>query len=688
MLPTLKNVPTLILPILVVAPTLTYSESSRAAEPVDTITVTATRLEKDLQSVPASISVVDEDDIQLAKQQLGLDESLAKVPGLFMMNRYNLAQDLRVSIRGFGARSSFGIRGIKILVDGIPETLPDGQGSVDSIDLGSSERIEVIRGPASSLYGNASGGAILVTSEQAPETPFVSYRPVVGDGGFKKHQLKFGGGGDKMDYFVSLSNLDYDGYREHSETEITNMNGRFGFAVSDDAELKVSLGYTDSPIANDPGGVNLEAFETDPQAARQRNVDFDSGEALEQTKLGLVYDRDVGDSGTLTARTYVVSRDFSNKLPFVGGGAVQFERALTGLGLQYTGDVTLGGKPNRYTVGVDYDVQDDDRQRFDNNEGVLGDQTLEQNEKVTSTGLFLQNEFSANDKTQLTAGVRFDSVKFDVTDTFLSDGDDSGDRTMDEVSTSLGVSYQVSNRTNLYASYATSFETPTTTEFANPTGGGFNSDLNPQTATNLEIGLKGSWNDKTTYEVALFKIDVEDELIPFELEDQPDREFFANAGESERIGLELSLTAKATDNLSASLAYTYSDFSFTDFVTDGGDNYNGNAIPGIPENQLHLQWDYQADNGAYGQLELQYVDEINANNANTTVTDNYMVANLRMGYTKYKDNWELSPFIGVNNITDEAYSGNIRINAFGGRHYEAAPERNIYGGLSVRYYYE
>jgi iron complex outermembrane receptor protein len=205
---------------LCIALTATAHGQTPAEPPLEEIVVSSMRIETTLARAPMAVSVIGQDDIQLAKQQLALDESLSRVPGIFMQNRYNFAQDLRVSIRGFGARANFGIRGVKILVDGIPETLPDGQGSVDGIDIGATSQIEVVRGPSSSLYGNASGGVIAVTSEFAPEETFADVRLSAGEYGFRKVQVKAGGRTDKVGYLVSLSDSELDGYREQNRAGI------------------------------------------------------------------------------------------------------------------------------------------------------------------------------------------------------------------------------------------------------------------------------------------------------------------------------------------------------------------------------------------------------------------------------------------------------------------------------------
>ncbi|MDJ0777679.1 MAG: TonB-dependent receptor [Gammaproteobacteria bacterium] len=647
------------------------------------ITITATRVDKDVDEVPAAISVVGQDQIQLATEQLGLDESLGGVPGLFTLNRYNFAQDLRASIRGFGARSSFGIRGIRIIVDGIPETLPDGQGSVDGIDLGSARRITVIRGPASSLYGNASGGAILVESEKGPVVPFASARVTSGEFGFNNTQLKTGGEQGRLNYLLNLSDITSDNYRDHARYDNTQLNARLETALDNDASLLLSLHYTDQPLAEDPGSLDAAAAEDDPEQARAQNVIFDAGEALEQTRIGLLYRTGLGNNREFEARVYNTQRDFDNRLPFQDGGSVALDRGFYGAGIKYTLSDQLAGRPNRLLLGVDYDRQDDDRRRFDNLSGTRGALTFDQDEQVTSLGAFLQNETRLDDRLELTFGIRYDDIEFDVDDAFLANGDDSGRIDFDQASPMAGISADLGDGTRVYATISTAFETPTTTELANPAGGGFNQSLEAQESTNYEIGLKRRSGDQRV-ELALFHIEVDNELTPFELPSQPGRTFFENAGSSTRDGLELAWRGQLADTISFSTAYTYSDFEFDRFTDADGDVFDGNRLPGIPRDLLYLELNWFARSGLYASWNLTYTGELYADNANETEVDSSQVSNLRVGYNGFFDDWEIAPFLGINNLFDESYNNNIRINAFGERYFEPAPERNAYAGISIR----
>ncbi len=444
-----------------------------------------------------------------------------------------------------------------------------------------------------------------------------------------------------------------------------------------------TIHHTDQPLANDPGGINAEDAAADPTQARDRNIDYDAGESLQQTRIGLLYKTSLSDDQELEARIYNTDRDFNNKLPFENGGAVSLDRVFTGAGLKYVRVDDPAVKQNRLLAGLDYDRQDDDRERFDNVLGVIGAQTLGQNELVTSLGAYVQNETRIAETTELTMGLRYDEITFDVTDSFLSDGDDSGKVKLDQVSPMVGISIKRDNDTNWYATISQAFETPTTTEFANPNGGGFNQSLEPQESTNYEIGIK-TLTDDYRFELALFHIEVENELTPFEIAAQPGRTFFENAGSSSRDGIEVFYFRQLTDQIGFNLAYTYSDFVFDQFTNVDGDSFAGNQIPGIPENLLHLEFSWFGGSGLYANWKTTYTSELFADNANQTSVDSSSVSDIRFGHNGFYDDWEVASFIGVNNLLDEEYNNNIRINAFGGRYFEPAPERNAYIGVSVR----
>jgi iron complex outermembrane receptor protein len=655
---------------------------------LEEIVVTATRIPNDMVSLPFAVGSVGKDKLQRARQQLGLDEALVAVPGLFFQNRYNFAQDLRIAIRGFGARANFGIRGIRIFADDIPLTLPDGQGSVDAIDLGSAEQIEVIRGPFSAVYGSASGGVINIRSEDGPESSFISGRLNAGSYGYRQGQVKAGGQAVKLNWLANLAVTELDGYRDHSNYESRLLNSKLRYDFDDTISLTLVLNAVDSPTADDPGGLNAGEVAEDRRQAAPRNLLYNAGEALDQKSLGLALRKKIGGNQQLMLRNYYVKRDFNNRLPFDvnsngQGGSVDLSRKFGGLGGNYSWAMDLGAHSNQLVIGFDYDAQRDHRQRFANNQGVIGDLTTNQDEDVTTTGLYVQDVLELSESTTLTLGGRFDELKYDVTDRTGQAG--SGQRKFREFSPMAGVNWTVREALNLYANVSSSFDPPATTELANPDGPtGFNQNLESQTATNYELGLKGLVTARLRYELALFHIDVQDEIVPFELEGSG-QSFFENAGSSTHDGLEAALSLELAPGLTGTATYTWSDFTFDEFRGADGEIYDGNRIPGIPEQLFNIELNWSHSSGFYAGWDMLYVGSFYADNANSVETDDYLVSNLRAGFRRPGERWVFEPFLGVNNLFDEKYIGNVRLNASFGRYYEPAPERNMYGGFLLRY---
>ena len=656
---------------------LPQAGAAETAAPVDEIVVTATRLPERGTRAPVAVSVVDSDALSAGYQQVGLDEALTGVPGLFIQDRYNFAQDLRIAIRGFGARSSFGIRGIRLTVDDIPLTLPDGQGQFDSLDLASASRVEIVRGPAAALYGNAGGGLIRVTSEDPGRTPFARVGLATGGDGFGRARAKFGGATPLGAVLVSASTLDFDGYREHSRTRQHLLNAVLKSAPRGDDELVLTLNVADQPLAEDPGGVNAPFAAATPTAARPQNVSFDAGESLRQVRLGATYRHSVGDGLALRWRAYGVDRDFDNRLPFTGGGQVELARRFVGGGVAISAERS---STITWLAGIDVDDQRDDRQRFDNELGARGARTLAQDEDVRAIGAYASVQLALGPRWQLTAGGRYDWVRFRVDDAFLADGDDSGLRRYRTFNPVLGATYAMGAGHSFYANVARSFETPTTTEFANPAGGGFNPQLEPAFARSYELGWRWQPDRSLDVAVAAFRIDLTDELVPFELPAQPDRDFFDNAGKSRRDGLEAEFGWQLSEVWRLSAAAAVNDFRFREFA-----DVDGERTPGIPRHTAQLAASARWASGVYGALDVQRIGRIALNNAGTEVQSAYTLVNVRAGVDVARGGSIIALFAGINNALDETYPANVRINAFGGRFFEPAPERYAYAGFDWRF---
>ncbi|GGG16042.1 TonB-dependent receptor [Dokdonia pacifica] len=660
---------------------LSYSQTdSIPSQKLDTVFLQSSRIISTLQKIPATVSVYQTTQDDATRQQLSLQEFTQQSPGLFAQNTNNFAQDLRISIRGFGARSAFGIRGIKLIVDGIPETTPDGQGQLDNLTLGIIDRIEIVKGPSSSLYGNASGGVIDIQTIDEVEKPFSHWKGSVGSYGFQNFQATGGINSENATYIFHGNYVASDGYRDQSGFKQVNTNFKAKFDISDRLTIRTLLNYSDSPEADDPGSLTLEAVQENRRQARDRNVLFETGETIRQFKVGISTTWIKNKFTSIDGYLFYNNRQFDGKLPFEFGGIVDLGRDYVGQGAS----ITYAKGKNTLKAGYDFAYQNDDRQRFRNLEGTQGDQTLDQKERFTNLGIYITDHLEI-DKWYITGGIRFDYNKLTADDAFLSNGDDSDDITLNAVNPSVGVNYAFAKTHNVYTNFSTSFETPALSELsANPNGDqGFNEGLEAQKATNYEIGFKGQFANAFRYQVAVFRIDTRDDLVPFELEAFPDRTFFRNAGKTARNGVEVEGVYAFAKAWTVSAAYAYSDFTYSDFTTPNG-TFDGNALPGIPKHVGNISLQYHSEKGFYAGIQTAIVGLQYANDSNEAEVEGYENINVRGGYDFIYKNVIIQPYIGINNLLDQEYTDNVRINAFGGRFFEPAPGFNGYGGVVVK----
>nr|WP_284048014.1 TonB-dependent receptor [Marinobacter sp. ATCH36] len=660
-------------------------ETSESDETV--IEVTSPRLVRDLYETPAAVSVTDTPDIQEGQQRLQLDESLDTVPGLFFQNRYNFAQNLRLSTRGFGARSPFGIRGIRIQVDGIPYTLPDGQSQIDAVDLDSAQRIEVIRGPSSVQYGNASGGVIDITTARGDDQPpGTRLRQDVGSNDYYKTTAQANGTRGNTSGIATMSWLNYNGYREQSEVEKGLFNGRLSHEWGEGQRLTATLNALHTPKAGDPAGLTAEQVAEDRRQATDNAKRLDSGQDVDQQTFGLLYETPTAGAGDLTVSTFFTRRDFRQQLPFPGPSLIAYDRQFYGISSDYQQGSEVAGRPLTWVVGADLHRQVDERRRYSVSfNGDVTGQTQEETQNATTAAIFAQGDLAITERLNVSIGTRFDRLRLSVDDDKLDDGDDSGSRTYDEFSGFTGISYRLAPRQQLYATIGTAFESPTFTEFANPDGsGGFNPDIEPQQALNREVGVRGSFGQGVSYDLALFSIRVDDEILPYEIDS---RTFYENAGRTERNGIELGLSWDISYAWRITSALTLADYELRDFTGEQGNDADGNRLPGLPREQWVTEVEWRGDGQRFAALEWQYVGDLYAENSNQTNVPGYWLLGVRAGDTVRFGTQSLNVYGGVRNVLDEDYFSNIRINANADRpvedrgYFEPAPGRTFYAGV-------
>ncbi|MDI9863754.1 TonB-dependent receptor [Flectobacillus sp. DC10W] len=658
----------------------TSQDTLYTAKELAPVTVLSSRIPQKENQLPVSVSTIGKARLQIGQTKLSLFDALNTVPGVFAMNSENFAQDLRISIRGFGARAAFGIRGLKIVLDGVPESTPDGTAKLGNIDVGLIERIEVLKGATSGIYGNASGGVIALQTESMPNKPYAEISSTFGSYGLKRYQVKFGSSWGAWSVLGSVSRLESVGYRQKSALERNLLNLKIGFRPSDKTQLSLLTTYINSPKAEDPGGITLEEVNKDRTQARKANVDYNTTESFNQLRNALVFDQKLGEKSAINARVFLINRDFNTNQAFEASGQIAFQRVFWGGGFAYQ----FSTKGYKLRTGLDLENQADNRQRYDNKLSTRTTLRLDQEESFDNTGAYILQEFAPSKALRLVLNTRYDWIKIGVTDNFLSDGNQSAQKTFQRFSPMVGISYSVTPRNTLYGNFTSNFETPSLNELTNnPTGqGGFNPDLNPQKSQNYELGYKAWVGNKTRVDISVFQVNIQGEIVPYQLPNQVGRTFYRNAGESVRKGVEVGLSYQIVAALTTFINYTYSDFVYKSYQTLAGE-FAGNRLPGIPKNQVYAELRYFPKSGLFAVAQFRSVSSMYANDANTVSVDGYQTLNLRTGWQKHLKGMTIEPFVGVNNLFDASYFANIQINATANRYYEPAAGRTIYAGIKL-----
>ncbi len=647
---------------------------------VDEIVLSASRINTSTDSLPQSISFIDSPS--QINQKASLKDQLSAVPGLFSQNANNFAQDLRISIRGFGARAAFGIRGVRLLIDGVPETTPDGQSQLDNLELNNMKSIEVIRGLSGGLYGNASGGVILINSQAKVKKNFLETD--LSYGAFETFQssIKTGFKFNSSSLICNARYFQSDGYREHAFSKLFSLGASLHSKLAKDWQLRVLLNYTQSPEALDPGGITKEDVETERDQARQRNIDFNSGESIEHAKASFQLQR-IGSTSVFKTAVFIHKRDFEGRLPFGFGGYVDLNRNFYGNSTSFEISKSNDRISNKLLIGYDAHHQDDLRIRFINAEGIKGEKTLEQNESFQNLALFLVDHLDS--RYFLFSGeLRFDYNKIKIEDILISNGENTSDVQFSSLNYGLGVSFKRMKAFLPFVKLSTNFETPTLSELsADPSGMGFNSELKPSSSRSIELGIKANSRSGLSWQSSVFYIRSTNEILPYEIEVFPGRDFFRNAGATQRIGIETYLNYKTARKDFAQLSYTYSSFRFDDYTLNGTE-LKDNVLPGIPQHLLSLNFGIGLRENLRLYFDNTYTGNLYADNMNNVSVDSYFISNFRVASNLDIQNAHMTIYGGVNNLFDAEYFDNVRINAFGGRHFEAAAGMHGYVGLKLR----
>ena len=630
-----------------------------------------------LEEVVLKSALINETNPALTVSEISYDENEIRPvdfkdaidfsAGLWITNSENQAQDNRMAIRGFGARSAFGIRGLKIILDGIPLTTPDGQSQVDNIPFQLIENVEVMKSLSSTRYGNASGGVVSINTFSSLTEKYI-LEASYGSYGYKNIKGTYSTKSENSSTILNISQAENDGYRDHSSylnkslffkhaREFQNMN------------LKFNLLYFDSPYAFDPGGLNIEAVEENRSQARDRNVLYNSQESIKQIQTGVVLDWDT-KLGEVNSNVYYSNRDFVGLLPFTNGGYVELNRDFSGA------EISIKDKSQNFEwmVGTFIQDQKDDRKRFENNEGEKGVKVMDQMESFRSYGAFVLGSYN-KPKYSIQAGLRYDGHEISLDDNIGIDQQYIDySKSLNALSPNLGLIFKATKNGEVYINYGHAYETPSLSELSsNPFGSGFNEELSPMISKGADLGFRKSLKEGS-YNLTAFYIDTEDEIVSYEIWGM---NYYRNLGTSKRYGIELEGYYRLNKLNTFKASYTQANYEFTNQLING-------QLPGVPKSNFSVEWIYNKDT-FYAKFDMKYAHSLFADNMNQFKVPSFFLSNLALKNTYRINDLEITAGLQIRNLFNERYFDNIRLNAFGNRFYEPASLRSYLFSLSTNF---
>jgi iron complex outermembrane receptor protein len=681
-------------------------EAERTLRPV---VVTATPgVAQEAFDTPASVDVVPGTQLRNAQLQVNLSEGLVRVPGVVVLHRQNYAQDLQISIRGYGARSTFGVRGIRLYSDGIPATAPDGQGQVSHFDLSSADRMEVLRGPFSALYGNSSGGVIsLFTADGLPGLQ-AEGGAALGSDGVRRENLRFAGEQGMWNWNFSALHFETDGFREHSAAQRTGLNGKLRLQATPDTRATLVLNAVDMPEVQDPLGLTRAEWQANPQQASPAALQFNTRKSVNQQQAGLILEHRLnevhafkltgwgGTRGTEQFQAIPVNTQLPATHP---GGVIVLDRDYRGLDAQWIARTRAFDGALTFTAGLYADDLKEHRQGFRNFQGttlgVMGARRRDEDNRAQSSDQYAQAVWG-RERFSFTAGLRHSVVKFSSQDHFIVAGnpDDSGSARFEATTPVLGAVWHASESLNVYAAAGQGFETPTLNEVAyRPGGTGFNFGLRPAKSRQWELGVKAEPVRDWRVNAALFQSRTSDEIGV--LSNTGGRSTFQNVGDTRRRGLEAAIAGAWARSWSTYAALTWLDAEYRrDFLTCVSAPCTtpnvrvpaGNRIPGIPRFSAYAELAYKHQPwGLETALELRHVGAMAVNDTNTDFAPAATLFNLRVSLAQNWNRWTLREFLRVDNLADRHHVGSVIVNEGNQRFFEPAPGRTWLLGVNALY---
>ena len=624
--------------------------------------------------------------IKKKSNNLNLNSAIESVPGVTALSDQNFAQDTRLSIRGVGLRSSFGIRGVKVFFDGVPESTPDGQAQLDAIDLIFLSRIDIFKNPTPSVFGNASGAAINLISNPISNKSKNKFNICLGSYDSRKVNVELNGIQKSFKWRINGLHKFSKGFRQHSSAESNILNMGAEFIANGNQRIKISLNNLFSPFSYDPGSLLLQEANEDRSMARTSNVEFDSGESVFQSKFSIIYNSSIFKKYDLKSYFFYKKRQFQNKLPFQSGGQNEIKRDYIGFSFVLDKESIFFSNNNKISIGFEYLDQSDLRSRYDNILGKRGQLAYKKDEIYRSFGLFFDNILKFKNRHIFKFAIRYDLNLIGFKD-YIIKGD--GDfREYHSISPSTGLKFEIFNDFQLFSNFSQNFETPTLYELGNnpqnTNGEGINNNLEPQNSFSGEIGFEGKLGKAKKIKWSLFQTNAVREIIPFELNEIPGRTFYRNSGKTSKEGYELEFLGTLINKLNYSLSYTNSNFRFIDYkVSDK--NLKGNFLPLISRNNFYFELKKVDLFGIDLSINTLIKSRFYADDLNEQMIPGFKKVNVVLSKKIENTNYDLFLNLNIDNVLSEEFYDNIRANAWGGRYFEPAYGR--YFSLMLELWY-
>ena len=670
-----------------------FSAAAANAEEIDyhilsmPVVVTATRIEQNSFDLPVSIDVVSGETLRDSQQEVNLSETAARIPGVVVNNRYNLAQDLSISTRGFGARSAFGVRGVRLYMDGMPLTMPDGQGQTGTFNLDTARQIEYMRGPFSALYGNSSGGVVQILTQDGPQDPTLSGGITFGSYDTHRESVTFGAQAGDVNYIVNAAHFSTNGFRDHSSGTRDTLHGKLTLTPSQDTKITLVATALDQPETQDPQGLNLKEYRADPRQASPNAIDKNVRLGQRShVQAGITLDQTLNENHSVRVMGYTGIRENMQFLPTSVSG---IDRQFWGMDARWTYKSMVAGSPFTLAAGINYDDMEDDRKGYtltaSNTQGTLNRSEIQ---TVHNFDQYVQATWEPGERWLVSGGLRHTRIKFEIDDKFTTDGDSSGSVSYTNTSPVLGITFKLTPAVNLYANAGKGFETPTfiETTYSDVSGAGPNTSIQPSTSWNYEAGVKAFVTDNTRVNLALFKVKTQKEIVVSD--NAAGKTVYTNAGDTERHGLELSLDSVLPHDFNFYAAYTLMNAEFKDTFTNslGTTIVDGNKIPGTYTSTTYaeLSWKHMPS-GFTTAIEGLHRSNAYTNDTNTDTADAYTLFNWRGGFTQLHKDWKFNEFVRVENIFNRKYVSSIRVNDSFGRFYEPGALSNWTVGVNASY---